>query len=588
MINLPKTLTAFIWYFLKPYKFEITIMILSAFVFAFDLSIRLYFLKVIIDKVVNNPYAESYLKLLLYPVLIYVTMIVISNITYRVWDLICLKVYPEIRTVIITHMVDYTHSHSYEYFQNNLAGNIANKVTNDVTNSVENIIQSSINGMLPNFLAFVIGIITLMFSHIYFGITFLLWAIIYFTIYIKLNKWSQHGANMLAESKSKLSGVIVDSFTNAANVKLFSTKSYELNFIKQYLKGVYQKERNFHILAFYRRCFSSCSTIILSVIILGLLIYTKQYNLITTGDFALVIALSFSILGLLQALSKDFLYFSKEIGTCKQALSIITVPNKVVDINRAKSLKVITGEIHFNSVNFSYTEGNSLFQNQSVIIPGKQKIGLVGYSGSGKSTFVNLIIRLFDIQAGQIFIDKQNIAHVTQKSIRQNIGFIPQDPILFHRTLMENIRYGNIIATDKEVIKAAEKAHAHEFIITTHEGYNSLVGERGIKLSSGQKQRIAIARTILKDAPILIFDEPTSSLDSITENLIQDSLKLLMNNKTVIVIAHRLSTLLNMDRILVFNKGCIVEDGTHKELLAKQGLYTTLWNSQIGGFLPNN
>ena len=220
-----------------------------------------------------------------------------------------------------------------------------------------------------------------------------------------------------------------------------------------------------------------------------------------------------------------------------------------------------------------------------MIIPGGQKVGLVGFSGSGKTTFVNLIVRLFDLSSGVIKIDNQNIKEVTQSSLRENIGFIPQDPILFHRSLMENIRYGNVNASDDEVIQAAIKAHAHEFITLTKDGYHSLVGERGVKLSGGQRQRISIARAILKNAPILILDEATSALDSVTEAYIQDSLAILMQGKTVIIIAHRLSTLLEMDRILVFDQGKIVEDGTHLELLAKNGLYKILWGAQVGGFL---
>ncbi|MBD0387511.1 MAG: ATP-binding cassette domain-containing protein, partial [Nostoc sp. C3-bin3] len=211
---------------------------------------------------------------------------------------------------------------------------------------------------------------------------------------------------------------------------------------------------------------------------------------------------------------------------------------------------------------------------------------LVGFSGSGKSTFVNLILRVFDPQSGQIIIDGVDIRDMTQEALHAQISLIPQDPSLFHRTLMENIRYGRLDATDEEVIKAARKAHAHDFIAQIKEGYHSLVGERGVKLSGGQRQRIAIARVILKDAPILILDEATSSLDSITEKAIQDTLDLVMNEKTVIVVAHRLSTIAHLDRILVFDQGRIVEDGTHSQLLANGGAYYRLWKMQAGGFLP--
>jgi ATP-binding cassette subfamily B protein len=268
-------------------------------------------------------------------------------------------------------------------------------------------------------------------------------------------------------------------------------------------------------------------------------------------------------------------------------LNAVLNTSETKDIPGATKLIVSNGRICFDNVHFKYANAAHLFEYKSVVIESGQKVGLVGYSGGGKTTFVNLILRLHDVDAGIISIDNQNINAVTQDSLHKAIGMIPQDPSLFHRTLMENIRYGNINATDKEVIEAAIKAHAHEFISKLMDGYQSPVGERGVKLSGGQRQRIAIARAILKNAPILILDEATSQLDSVTENLIQESLTELMQNKTTIVIAHRLSTLLNMDRILVFDQGQIVEDGAHRELISKNGLYKILWDAQVGGFLPD-
>jgi ATP-binding cassette subfamily B protein len=287
--------------------------------------------------------------------------------------------------------------------------------------------------------------------------------------------------------------------------------------------------------------------------------------------------------------------FNKVVGRCKQSLLSLMIPLEIHDKPDATTLKCERGQITFDSVEFYYKGTDVLFQNKSIEIKSGQKVGLVGYSGGGKSTFVNLILRLYDVTGGAILIDGQDIRNVTQASLRENIAMIPQDPSLFNRTMMENIRYGRIDATDEEVMETAKKAHAHEFIIKLAEGYDSVVGERGMKLSGGQRQRIAIARAILKNSPILIMDEATSQLDSVTEGLIQESLWELMNSpssgygevnrKTVIVIAHRLSTLLHMDRILVFDKGRIVEDGSHNELLTKNGLYKQLWDSQVGGFL---
>jgi ATP-binding cassette subfamily B protein len=264
----------------------------------------------------------------------------------------------------------------------------------------------------------------------------------------------------------------------------------------------------------------------------------------------------------------------------------IVGPHELIDEAGAAPAALTEGRIAFRDVVFGYTPDTRVFNGLDVEIPGGQSVGLVGLSGSGKSSFVSLVLRLHDPQGGRIEIDGHDIRAMTQDSLHSQISLIPQDPSLFHRSLMENIRYGRLDATDDEVIEATRKAHAHEFIEHIPGGYHSMVGERGVKLSGGQRQRIAIARVILKDAPILILDEATSALDSITERAIQDTLDEVMHGKTVIVVAHRLSTIAHLDRILVFDDGRIVEDGSHTELLARRGAYWQLWSKQTGGFLP--
>lgn len=278
--------------------------------------------------------------------------------------------------------------------------------------------------------------------------------------------------------------------------------------------------------------------------------------------------------------------FFQALGIAKQALSVIQDPQDLGDRPNAQELQISTGEIVFDNVDFYYGE-KKLFRNKHVRIRGKEKVGLVGFTGAGKSTFINLILRFFPLHSGKILIDEQEIAAVSLKSLRRQIALIPQDPILFHRTLRENITYGKPEASEEEVIRIAKQAHCDEFIWNLPKGYESKVGERGTKLSGGEKQRIAIARAMLADAPNLILDEATSSLDSVTERYIQDSLEKLMQNRTTIVIAHRLSTLSRMDRILVFDKGTIVEEGAHDFLLSQDGLYSRMWKMQVGGFLPD-
>jgi ATP-binding cassette subfamily B protein len=284
-------------------------------------------------------------------------------------------------------------------------------------------------------------------------------------------------------------------------------------------------------------------------------------------------------------LSRRFLEFFEYVGNVANGVHIIIKPHEIVDAPQALAASIDRGRIEFQHVMFGYTPEQPIFRDLNVVIPAGQRVGLVGFSGSGKSTFVSLILRLYDVQGGRIVIDGTDIRAMTQESLHRQLSLIPQDPNLFHRSLMENIRYGRLDATEEEVIEAARKAHAHDFVTQIKDKYNSLVGERGVKLSGGQRQRIAIARVVVKNAPILILDEATSSLDSITEQAIQETLDEVMKGKTVIVVAHRLSTIAHLDRILVFDQGRVVEDGSHAELLALNGSYQRLWSRQAGGFV---
>jgi ATP-binding cassette subfamily B protein len=316
-----------------------------------------------------------------------------------------------------------------------------------------------------------------------------------------------------------------------------------------------------------------------------LLVYWSR-NLVTIGEVIQVFNTTFNVVMVLWIASNMMPQFFQSIGILKQALSLMNDPRDVVDAPHAHTLVVKKGEIIFENVSFKYGE-KELFSNKHVHIKGGEKIGLVGYSGAGKSTFVNLILRFFPIDEGKILIDGQDIASCTLQSLRSQIALIPQDPLLFHRTLEENIHYGNVKASQEMVFKAAKLAHADDFIRRCPKGYESQVGERGTKLSGGERQRIAIARAMLAESPVLILDEATSSLDSVTEKYIQEGLESLMHGRTTIVIAHRLSTLAKMDRILVFHQGKVVEEGTHLDLLAKDGHYARMWQMQAGGFLPD-
>jgi ATP-binding cassette subfamily B protein len=325
--------------------------------------------------------------------------------------------------------------------------------------------------------------------------------------------------------------------------------------------------------------------IILEVGILYTALRFWQDGKLTIGDFAMIQTYMLQMFNRLWEVGRNIRRVYEGLADADEMTRILTQPHEIQDREHAKELAVSTGHIEFKNISFGYTEQKPVLGNFSLTISPGQKIAFVGPSGGGKTTIVKILLRFFDLQSGKIEIDGQDISEVTQNSLRKNIALVPQEPILFHRSLMENIRYARPEASDQDVIEAARLAHCHEFISGFSEGYETFVGERGVKLSGGERQRVAIARAILKNAPILILDEATSSLDSESEHYIQDALKNLMKDRTAIVIAHRLSTIMQMDRIIVLEGGKIIEDGKHAELLkAREGIYQKLWHIQAGGF----
>jgi ATP-binding cassette subfamily B protein len=494
------------------------------------------------------------------------------------------KLEKQIRLYLFSHM----HDHSHSYFSNQFAGNIASKIS-DMVENVNHILQLILTVFIPTLVAVIIASFIFYSLSPFFAVILIGWALIHIGIGIAYASRCAYYSHLHSETRSQLNGRIVDSLTNYFAVKIFGNKKYELQYIDS-LQQIEQKQNTQQILYIERvRLVLGILTLLGPGLSLnGYAYWCWSHHLITVGDIVLIFNTSWNIIMMLWWSSIELPNFFKQVGICRQALSLLREPLSLINTPNAQPLKVPHGKIQFQKVHFQYGHTTPLFFDKSVTIQAGQKVGLVGYSGSGKTTFANLILRLFDIQSGHILIDGQNIADVSQESLRQSITLIPQDPSLFHRSLMENIRYGRADASDKEVIEAAKRAHAHEFIMALPEGYDAPVGERGVKLSGGQRQRIAIARAILKNAPILILDEATSALDSFTESQIQESLALLMKGKTTLVIAHRLSTLLNMDRILVFDRGKIIEDGTHASLMVKKGLYQSLWEAQVGGFLPDD
>jgi ATP-binding cassette subfamily B protein len=452
--------------------------------------------------------------------------------------------------------------------------------------SVNHTVWAVLADFWPIAVTFGVSITLLLGVHQGLGMFVAGWVIVYVVSSYLLATRCQPYAQNYAATRSLVNGKIVDAVTNILNAKLFARLGYE----REYLNGFLETEvatarRTFWFMERVRWFqFIAAAALKLGTVYYALTLWDG--GLIGVGDFTMSIGLALLIISDARNLTRRFLEFFEYVGNVANGVDTIIRPHEIVDAPDAQRLRITQGRIEFRNVRFGYDPEQPVFDGLNVIIEPGQRVGLVGFSGSGKSTFVSLMLRNFEPQGGQILIDGTDIMSVSQDSLHEQVSLIPQDPSLFHRSLKENIGYGKLVADDAEITAAAKLAHADEFILHITEGYDSLVGERGVKLSGGQRQRIAIARVILKDAPILILDEATSSLDSVTEQTIQENLDRAMGRKTVIAIAHRLSTIAHLDRILVFDNGRIIEDGSHEELLARQGIYHQLWSRHAGGFLP--
>ncbi len=494
---------------------------------------------------------------------------------------------PEMRRRVRRELFAYLQQHSQRYFMSNFAGSLANRIA-EVAMSVAYAVWTVMFDFWPLMIYFGVSLVLLLGVNVKLALVLGVWISAYVVISFVLARRCRRYAREYAAARSLVSGKIVDSVTNIMNAKLFARRDHERAYLDGYLNLEVKRARETFWFMEWIRWFQFIAAMILMLGVIGYALSIWSRQGMTAGEFAMAASLALLLIEQARGLSRRFLDFFEYVGNINDGVNIIVRPHEVVDREGARTFAITRGEIRFNDIDFAYTANRAVFEQLQVVMRAGERVGLVGYSGSGKSTVLNLILRLFEPQSGSILVDGQDIQQVTQESLRASIAMIPQEPMLFHRSLMENIRYGRLEASDEEVVEAARKAHAHEFILETEDGYESLVGERGVKLSGGQRQRIALARAILKQARILLLDEATSSLDSVTERNIQNSLEYLMEGKTVVVIAHRLSTLAHLDRILVFHEGRIIEDGRHDQLLALDGHYAHMWAMQAGGFLPSH
>lgn len=429
--------------------------------------------------------------------------------------------------------------------------------------------------MTPRAPLFSLGIIIL-------SIIYIIFAIIWFKKIAPINEREASVAN-------KKTGQLADSITNITSVKSYAGETYE-----QRRYGIFQRDYINTTFAALRantkrNYFFDSINVAISVLVVALLMGGQTWLGLSVATLILVVNYSQNIMGDLWSIHSVFKSFNRIFGDSYEMTEILDMEDDVVDAPNATTLKLQSGAVDFTHVTFRHADAKApIFQDFSLSIQPGERVGLVGVSGSGKTTVTKLLLRFADVQDGGIFIDGQNISQVTQHSLRKNIAYVPQETSLFHRSIADNIAYARPNATQAEIIRAAKLANAHEFIKDLPNGYDTLVGERGVKLSGGQRQRIAIARAILKDAPILVLDEATSALDSESEALIQSALEELMKGRTSIVIAHRLSTVASLDRIVVLNDGKIVEQGTHRQLLKGNGPYAKLWSRQSGAFLEES
>lgn len=478
---------------------------------------------------------------------------------------------------------------SMSFYQDEFAGRVSAKVMQTAL-AVRDVwfIVADIMVYVIVYFGSMVGIVAYFNSLI--AIPFLVWLAAYVASLSYFVPRLSKTSRMQADARSLMTGRITDAYTNISTVKLFSHAgregAYAKDAMQEFIGTVHAQMQLVSMVEIFNHLLN-----MLLIIATGLTaLYLWSKGQVSVGGVAAATAMSLRLNGISHWVMWEMTSLYEQVGTVQDGMNTLTMHNNISDAPDAKPLQVTRGEVKFDAVAFNYGSSKDVLKSLNLDIKPGEKVGLVGRSGAGKSTIVNLLLRFYEVERGSILIDGKNVNNVTQNSLRENIGMVTQDTSLLHRSVRDNILYGRPDATETEMISAAKRAEAHDFILSLKDAkgrtaYDAHVGERGVKLSGGQRQRIAIARVMLKDAPILLLDEATSALDSEVEQAIQASLYRLMEGKTVVAIAHRLSTIAAMDRLIVLDEGKIVEEGNHQELLKQGGLYATLWTHQSGGFL---
>lgn len=583
--ELPNTTLRLMLHLLAPQKWKLIFFVFLCFLLGFVPSVDSMFFKWMIDEITEFDDASQVISILSYWVIFYFIWWEVVNWFWRLYDYTFLKSVPLIKVEVIDKFYNYVQHHSSEFFKEHLVGYISNRIS-EASEALYECFFLVTEKLAMKISIITTSIIAIYFVHHQIGLIMLIWVSVFAALSVFFAGHATKLSTHFAKQRGLISGKIVDAISNIGSVRMFSSYKHEREYLGKYLDTAVKIHQSLEWYMLKVRYLQGFSCSILVAVVVYNLISLKAQSQITIGDvvqvMTLLIVIAENIWDIMQEIGELF----EKLGSFNQSLKMIR-PYIIKDNENAKKLKTTSSSITFENVSFNYESDPNLFTDKNLQIKGGSRIGLVGFTGSGKSTLVNLICRLNDVTSGAIKIDGQDIRNISLKSLRDEISLIPQEPSLFQRSILENIKYGSPRATKEMIYEAAKKAHIHDEILALPNGYNTICAEKGAGLSGGQRQRIVIARAILKDASILILDEATSALDNITEKLIKKSLDYLMKGKTVIVVAHRLSTLQDMDRILVFEKGKIVEDGTHHSLLRAKGLYKKLWESQIHGFIQD-
>ncbi len=584
----PKTPKAYIWYYLRPYLGSLLMGIAFISLLAFTSQWTTIYFSQVIDTLGDVIQTQKDLVARLSKPLSLILIFSLAGILFqRLAWWVAEKIIPELVVRIDEDVCQYIVGHSAEFLANQPSGKLGGR-PGQLSDNVADIVMMALFGFSSPVINLLVSVVILLNVNLWIGLLLIFWSILLFLFLSKSAQKLRFYSADLSEKQASLSGRIVDVIMNALTVKSFAAWQFEDKSMRPYLKQAKEAERLHMHKMQNGQAMQSLIVMFFDLSMILLSLYLWHQKLITTGQIVLVVLLQSGVIERLHHVLYQLLGWNRTMGRIENGLKVVSISHDIQDQPSAKKLTIKKGTIEFQNVDFGYREKQGVLKHFNLKIKAGERVGLVGVSGSGKTTIINLLQRLYDVRGGKILVDNQNIQEVSQDSLHQNIAVIPQDTSLFHRSLYENIAYGKLKVRKGEIIRAAKQAYAHSFIESAEKGYHTLVGDRGIKLSGGQRQRIAIARAILKNAPILILDEATSALDSESEQHIQKSLKTLMKGKTVIAIAHRLSTLKEMDRIIVMSKGKILEEGSPAQLLKKKGKYAKLWALQTQILPPKN